>query len=289
MFHNDEISDNGIYAVNVYALGMPHTVVIDDYLPFMPHPRNPDIHKLSYAFLGSENAIWGPLLEKALAKFTGNYWHLEGGMIYDGVSMLNGSPFETIVHQPYARSRDVDQYWNTLRRHDNDRSIITCKSSKSAKRSYGGKVKEDHSFAIIKTVTLSNGERILKVRNPWGRELWDGNYSDKSRMWTDKLKSETDWVDADDGDFYMSVEDLYSRMESTFVNYDTQDWSLGYFAMFEDPGTQNGRDLSCGATCTRHRLQVTSEVDQDIWIGAHTWQYYGYGQSDQCPSPSQAE
>ena len=98
MFHNTEISENGIYAVNIYALGMPHTVIIDDWLPFMPHPRNPDIHKLSYAFLGSDHAIWGPLVEKALAKFTGNYWHLEGGMIYDGVSMFNGSPFETIVH-----------------------------------------------------------------------------------------------------------------------------------------------------------------------------------------------
>ena len=188
MFHNDEISRNGIYALNIYALGMPHTVIIDDYLPFMPHPKNPDIHKLSYAFLGTDNAVWGPLVEKALAKYTGNYWHLDGGLIYDGVSMLNGSPFETIVHQPYSRSTVVNQYWNTLRQHDKNHSIMTCKSKKSSKRSYGGKLREDHSFAIIKTIQLSNGERLLKMRNPWGVEIWDGNFSDKSRMWTEKLK-----------------------------------------------------------------------------------------------------
>ena len=33
VFVNDEKSDRGIYAVNFYTLGVPHTVVIDDYLP----------------------------------------------------------------------------------------------------------------------------------------------------------------------------------------------------------------------------------------------------------------
>lgn len=27
------LNDNGIYGVNFYALGVPHTVVVDDYLP----------------------------------------------------------------------------------------------------------------------------------------------------------------------------------------------------------------------------------------------------------------
>ena len=98
VFHNTEISRNGVYALNIYALGMPHTVIIDDLLPFMPHPKDPSIVKLAYAFLGSENALWGPLVEKALAKYTGNYWHIDGGVIYEGVSMLNGSPYEQIVH-----------------------------------------------------------------------------------------------------------------------------------------------------------------------------------------------
>ena len=66
--------------------------------------------------------------------------------------MLNGSPFETIVHQPYGRSTVVNEYWNLLRLHDKNRSIMTCKSKKSAKRSYGGQLREDHSFAIIKTI-----------------------------------------------------------------------------------------------------------------------------------------
>ena len=34
MFHNKEKNEYGLYAVNIYALGVPYTIYIDDYLPF---------------------------------------------------------------------------------------------------------------------------------------------------------------------------------------------------------------------------------------------------------------
>ena len=33
VFLNTEVSANGIYGVNFYTLGVPHTVIVDDYLP----------------------------------------------------------------------------------------------------------------------------------------------------------------------------------------------------------------------------------------------------------------
>lgn len=33
IFLNDHLDRNGIYAVNVYTLGVPHTVIVDDYVP----------------------------------------------------------------------------------------------------------------------------------------------------------------------------------------------------------------------------------------------------------------
>jgi len=33
VFVTKEKSPNGIYAVNFYTLGVPHTIIIDDYLP----------------------------------------------------------------------------------------------------------------------------------------------------------------------------------------------------------------------------------------------------------------
>jgi len=33
IFLNDDVNSNGIYGVNLYALGVPHTVIVDDYMP----------------------------------------------------------------------------------------------------------------------------------------------------------------------------------------------------------------------------------------------------------------
>ena len=30
---SNELSPRGIYAVNMYTLGVPHTVIVDDYIP----------------------------------------------------------------------------------------------------------------------------------------------------------------------------------------------------------------------------------------------------------------
>ena len=30
---DNALNANGIYAINVYALGVPHTIVVDDWLP----------------------------------------------------------------------------------------------------------------------------------------------------------------------------------------------------------------------------------------------------------------
>ena len=58
----------GIYAVNFYTLGVPHTVIVDDYLPLK---KSND--KTIYAKVAADGAIWGPILEKAFAKHHGNY------------------------------------------------------------------------------------------------------------------------------------------------------------------------------------------------------------------------
>ena len=69
LFVNEEngsvngISNNGIYAVQIYALMEPIIVTIDDRLPFY---KNTDY--TVYASMGNDGSAWGPLLEKAFAK-----------------------------------------------------------------------------------------------------------------------------------------------------------------------------------------------------------------------------
>ena len=49
-----------------------------------------------------------------------------------------------------------------------------------------------HAYSLIgaKLITLDNGktERLIQIRNPWGRKEWSGDWSDKSNKWTESTK-----------------------------------------------------------------------------------------------------
>jgi hypothetical protein len=57
-------------------------------------------------------------------------------------------------------------------------------------------------------VHIANGERILQLRNPWGKGEWKGDWSDESNKWTPALKQELGWSDADDGIFWIRIDDF---------------------------------------------------------------------------------
>ena len=60
-----------------YVLGIPVTVTIDDYLSFTSN----SLANLQYGEQGKDGAMWMPILEKAAAKFYGNFEMLSGGMV----------------------------------------------------------------------------------------------------------------------------------------------------------------------------------------------------------------
>lgn len=79
----------------MYAVGVPITIVVDDYLPLIETSSG---YRTVMAHTGADKALWGPLMEKAFAKLHGNYEHLVGGWMSYGVSALNGSPSEDKIH-----------------------------------------------------------------------------------------------------------------------------------------------------------------------------------------------
>ena len=94
----NQLNAAGIYAVDFYTLGVPHTVVVDD---FMPRALGDDGVKIENAFANvstSDQSMWGAILEKAFAKLVGNYMHTSGGIASSGVRRIVGGPFELHTH-----------------------------------------------------------------------------------------------------------------------------------------------------------------------------------------------
>lgn len=89
------LDKKGIYGVNVYLLGVPHTVIVDDYLPLKEDFGG---YKTHFAHIGHDTSLWGAILEKAFAKLHGNYQRIEGGDPRVAVRTLIGSPHDILMH-----------------------------------------------------------------------------------------------------------------------------------------------------------------------------------------------
>ena len=92
VFLNDSLSNTGIYGCQMYALGVPVTVTVDDVLPL-----DDDGHTV-FAKVGSDQALWPLVLEKCFAKLHGNYEAIIGGDAADSIKTLIGSPSEYTRH-----------------------------------------------------------------------------------------------------------------------------------------------------------------------------------------------
>ena len=68
-----------------------------------------------------------------------------------------------------------------------------------------------HAYTMLGTKQLSDGTRLMHMRNPWGHEIYKGDWSDDSGMWTEELKEEADFYLKDDGIFYISIEDYFKE------------------------------------------------------------------------------
>uniref|UniRef100_A0A7S2ECG6 Calpain catalytic domain-containing protein n=1 Tax=Ditylum brightwellii TaxID=49249 RepID=A0A7S2ECG6_9STRA len=73
-----------------------------------------------------------------------------------------------------------------------------------------GEVKVNTDIAGQIGLKKSNKFHLIQLRNPWGTYEWKGDWSDKSDLW-DKhpnIKKKLNFVDVDDGAFWMTYEDF---------------------------------------------------------------------------------
>ena len=74
---------------------------------------------------GPDKAIWGPLIEKAFAKFHGSYESIVGGNPANGVRFLTGAPADIVKHSETA---NVDAFWKKIKGSFEKQSYITSGS-----------------------------------------------------------------------------------------------------------------------------------------------------------------
>ena len=218
VFLNDAASANGIYGVNFYSLGVPHTVIVDDFLPLR---KSGTKYTTTAGGVGVDGSLWGAVLEKAFAKYHGNYFHTNGGSPSTALKTLHGAP--VTYHTHAEKTLTVDKLWKAIKAADAAGHMMTAGTPSIPGKNHFDKLANglsiSHAFTVLSAHELKDAKgktiKLLKIRNPWGKEEYKGPYSDSSKLWTDDLRKQAGATKNNEGVFFMPIADFKKSFTET--------------------------------------------------------------------------
>ncbi|KAI1091243.1 cysteine proteinase [Rostrohypoxylon terebratum] len=166
---------------------------------------------LYFAQCEHENETWLPLLEKAYAKAHGDYAAIEGGYTGEGIEDLTGG----VTSELYASDiLDKEYFWKEELMKVNDQFLFGCSTGMWGV-GWGERkgIVELHAYSIMKAVDI-DGQRLVLLKNPWGKGEWKGAWADGSKEWTAEWLLKLDHRFGDDGNFWISYDDLLRKYNS---------------------------------------------------------------------------
>ena len=64
---------------------------------------------------------------------------------------------------------------------------------------------------------------MLKIRNPYGMKEWIGDWGDRSKKWTVRLRAQVNGEDKEDGVFFICLADFVKFFTIATVCYNIDD------------------------------------------------------------------
>lgn len=226
LFKSLTFNNQGYFEVVVYLHGEPISVFVDDYFVFRQENKdNPDekpVYTLAFSKINPKtNNIWPIILEKVWAKLNGSFESINKGACTDVFEVFSPAPFITYYHNVHQ-----DIVFDAIRHAKKKGYIVNCDISAPNSSSQLSKLKEiglisNHSYKVLETAEITGikGDKtqLLKIKNPWGTNEWEGDWSDKSKKWTEEIKELLNFEDKEDGIFWISLNDFLKFYTSTHI------------------------------------------------------------------------
>ncbi|XP_033745701.1 calpain-B-like [Pecten maximus] len=201
----------GIFHFNFWWYGKWTEVVIDDYLPT-------DGFRLIYGRNREQpDEFWPSLLEKAYAKLRGCYQGLSGGKLDDAIIDLTGGISERIdmKNKSDIPNNLYNLMWKCYKMNSMLGASINLKGSDSRREvELTNGLFMGHAYSITGLATVpyrGMNIQLVRLRNPWGRDEWKGDWSDRSdqmKSMSQEVRKQLNIVVRNDGEFWMSYHDL---------------------------------------------------------------------------------
>lgn len=238
-------SEEGCYCLALCINGQFEEVILDDQFPAQP------VSKKAAFNSSRENELWVMLIEKAWAKVHGGYLNINAGLIREALHDLTGAPAITYFNDERTSAERWQIIWDA-----DEADYILCAGTEDL--SGDGRDTQEkttgivgsHAYALISAWTLINErgqwrvlnksegtkgqktEKLLQMRNPWGKGEWKGTWSDKSSEWrsvSTAVKQQIGYKDEDDGVFFIRFQDFEKYFSDFQVCYYHDKYELSSF------------------------------------------------------------
>lgn len=219
LFITKDINKFGVYRVKFCKNGEWVNVTIDDFFPCYPMGVP--------VFTRSEgNEIWMLVLEKAYAKLHGHYFMLKGGNAAEALLDLTGCPTISYDFADEDVKKDIEKgiMWLNIKDHFDD-GFLLCASTTGAEMwrdinymdNLPGGLVPGHGYAVTNYKEYG-GNKLVNIRNPWGKLNWLGDWSSTSSLWTNEIKRYINpSFDDYDSNIWMSFNDLINHFSTLHV------------------------------------------------------------------------
>jgi hypothetical protein len=149
------------------------------------------MHVPAFVSSADANEIWMMLIEKAYAKYFGSYSAISGGLVQFAFADFTGGDPESIdVSSASVRPAiDDGSLFAKLQRYEKLGYLLGAgsPSGSDADISSSGVV-QGHAYSMLRVEEV-DGHQLLQLRNPWGSQEWNGDWSDKdTKNWTRRIK-----------------------------------------------------------------------------------------------------
>ena len=267
MFRQNTKNEDGFYEITLYIDGKRQIIIVDDYLPALKKNKKP-----CYA-QSNKNEIWVMLLEKAWAKVNGGYANIISGLPCEAMEFLTGVG-SLIYDLEHLDTEDIEDYKYEIIKNvqlaDENNSLITCSTKADSNIQKVGLV-EGHAYTLVSfnKITTSQGKDVylFRIRNPWSKGEWTGDWSDKSKLWDSTAKSQVNFDNKDDGIFFMKDTDFFkyfNHVEICYMLFDSES------VIYEINGEENLKHACVFNIETEGQGFLSVSVSRESWRANRT-------------------
>ncbi|ESL09420.1 calpain-like cysteine peptidase [Trypanosoma rangeli SC58] len=210
------LNPKGKYCVKMLINGITRLITVDDRFPAAPRTG-----RLLCTYSKDETELWVSIMEKAFVKLCGGSYEFPGSSSSSDLYKLSGWLPDSVALT--SKDFDPELQWRRLyKRHEDGSLLMTASTAampEAEERSL--KLASSHAYAVLKLREV-NGERLLQLKNPWGRESWSGTYSRGDRRAAARaLLAQLQYTEllAEQGVFWITWNDLCTHFSRCSLSW----------------------------------------------------------------------